>query len=157
LRGASEIDVREIVCEPVSFPDHAAAWFALQILVSEAERDRITPKPVERALKAATPTVKFEIAEKARLPAAPPPSTKPCSGHMGGLLGAVKKDGRPYRLDFGSNCSYKHISPAGKSDEKVLECIESMSATARFDLRKAIRAAAANQSYHGSWTLVSDA
>ena len=103
------------------------------------------PKPGERALKAVTPTVKFERAEKARSPAAPPLSTKPCSGYMGGLLGAVKKDGRPYRCEFGSNCSYKHISPAGKSDEKVLDYIESMSTTARFDLRKAIRVAAAKK------------
>ena len=102
-------------------------------------------KPVERVTKAVTPTVKFEVADKGRSPVAPPLSTKPCAGYMGGLLGAVKKDGRPYRCEFGSNCSYKHISPAGKSDDKVLEYVEAMSPTARVDFRKAIKGAAAKK------------
>jgi hypothetical protein len=72
-------------------------------------------KPSERAARAVTPTVKFEIAEKECIPSAPPPSTKPCAGYMGGLLGATNKSGRPYKCDWGGKCSYRHVSPAGKS------------------------------------------
>ena len=102
-------------------------------------------KPVERAAKAVTPTVKFEVAEKSQSPSAPPPSNKPCAGYMGGLLGAVNKNGRPYKCDWGSSCSYKHLSPVGKSDEKLLEYAESMSPIARVDLRRAIKGAAAKK------------
>jgi hypothetical protein len=100
-------------------------------------------KPTEKAIRAVTPTVKFDVDDKGRSPNAPPPSTKPCSGHMGGLLKAVKKDGRQYKCDFGSRCSYLHVSPVGKSDEKLFEYVESMSPVARADLGKAIRGAAA--------------
>jgi hypothetical protein len=87
-------------------------------------------KPVERVAKAAMSTIKFQVKEKESIPSAPPPSTKPCSGYMGGLLGATKKDGRPYKCDWGSKCSYRHVSPAGKSEEKLLEFADSMSPTA---------------------------
>jgi hypothetical protein len=53
-------------------------------------------KSVEKAARAVTPTVKFDILEKERQPSAPPTSTKPCAGYMGGLLGAKSKNGRPY-------------------------------------------------------------
>lgn len=102
-------------------------------------------KPSERVAKAVTPTVKFEVAEKSRSPDAPPPSTKPCAGHMGGLLGAAKKDGRPYGCVFGSKCSYQHISLAGKSEEKLLQYVDAMSPAARVDMRKAIKGGAAKR------------
>jgi hypothetical protein len=102
-------------------------------------------KPVERVAKAAMSTVKFQVTEKESIPSAPPPSTKPCSGYMGGLLGATKKDGRPYKCDWGSKCSYRHVSPAGKSEEKLLEFADSMSPTARVDLRRAIKGASAKK------------
>jgi hypothetical protein len=96
----------------------------------------------EKVVKVVTPTVRFESAEKGRSSGAPPSSTKPCAGHMGGLLRAVKRDGRPYKCEFGSRCSYQHISPFGKSNEKLLEYVESMSPVARADLGKVIRGAA---------------
>ena len=78
-------------------------------------------KAVDRATKAVTPTVKFETAEKGRSPGVPPPSTKPSAGYMGGLLGAVNKDGRPNKCNFGTSCSYQHVSPVGKSDRKIIQ------------------------------------
>jgi hypothetical protein len=99
-------------------------------------------KSVEKAAKAVTPTVKFDILEKERQPSAPPPSTKPCAGYMGGLLGAKNKNGR---RDWGAKCSYRHVSPAGKLEEKLLEYAESMSPTARVDLRRAIKGTSATK------------
>jgi hypothetical protein len=89
--------------------------------------------------KAVTSTVK--ITEKERIPSAPPPSTKPCTGYVGGLLGATMKDGRPYKSDWGSKCSHRHVSPAEKSEENLLEFADSMSPAARVDLRRAIKGA----------------
>jgi hypothetical protein len=43
---------------------------------------------------------------KERIPSAPPLSTKPCAGYMGGLLGATNKNGRPYKCDWGGKSSY---------------------------------------------------
>jgi hypothetical protein len=100
-------------------------------------------KSVEKAARAVTTTAKFDILEKERQPSAPPPSTKPCAGYMGGLLGAKNKNGRLYKCDWGAKCSYRHISPAGKSEEKLLEYAESMSPAARVDLRRAIKGTSA--------------
>ena len=100
-------------------------------------------KPVERAAKVVSPTVKLAIAAKERSPSAPPLSTKPCAGFLGGLLGAKNKNGRPYKCDWGGQCSYTHVTPEGKSVEKLLEYAQSMSSTARVDLRRAIKGASA--------------
>lgn len=99
----------------------------------------------EKAAKVVTPTVKFDIVEKERQPTAPPLSTKPCSGYLGGLLGAKNKKGLLYKCDWGANCSYRHIAPEGKSTEKLLEYIASMSPTARVDLRRAIKGTSATK------------
>jgi hypothetical protein len=96
------------------------------------------PKSVDKAVKPVTPTVKFEITEKVRSPSVPPPSTKPCAGHLGRLLKAVRRDGTVYKCDFGGKCSYLHISPFGKSDEKLMGYVDSMSPVSRADLGKAI-------------------
>lgn len=103
----------------------------------------VMPKSGEKVAKAAVPLLKMEVAEKVRVSSAPPPSTKPCAGHMGRLLKAVKKDGTAYKCDFGGKCSYLHISPFGKSDGKLMDYVESMSPAARVDLGKAIK--------EGSW------
>jgi hypothetical protein len=102
-------------------------------------------KVVEKAAIAVTPTVKFDILEKERQPTAPPPSTKPCAGYMGGLLGAKNKNGRLYKCDWGAKCSYRHVSPDGKSMVKLLEYVELMSPTARVDLRRAIKGTSATK------------
>ena len=99
----------------------------------------------EKAAKVVTPTVKFDIVEKERQPTAPPLSTKPCSGYLGGLHGAKNKKGLLYKCDWGAECSYRHIAPEGKSTEKLLEYIESMSPTARVDLRRAIKGTSATK------------
>jgi hypothetical protein len=97
-------------------------------------------KPLERAAGAVTPTVKFEVAEKERVPSAPPPSTKPCTGYMGGLLGATNKSVRPHKCDWGDKCSYRHVSPVGKSEEKLLEYADSMSQSAPIRARHVLTA-----------------
>ena len=104
-----------------------------------------TPKSVDKAAKAVTPTMNFDILEKERQPSAPPPWAKPCAGCMGGLLGAKNTNGRPYKCDWGAKCSYRHVSPAGKSEEKLMEYVESMSPAARVDLRRAIKGASATE------------
>ena len=35
---------------------------------------------------------------------------KPCSGHLGSRLDAVRKDGRKYKCSHGKDCTYRHIS-----------------------------------------------
>ena len=112
----------------------------------ERRNETETPsKSVEKAAKAVTPTVKFDILEKERQPTAPPPSTKPCAGYIGGLLEAKNQNGRPCECDWGAKCSYRHVSPDGKSEEKLLEYVESMSPTARVDLRGAIKGTSATK------------
>jgi hypothetical protein len=37
------------------------------------------------------------------------PPSKPCAGHLGGLLGAVNKDGRPYVCTRGTDCKFRRI------------------------------------------------
>lgn len=70
--------------------------------------------------------------EKSSLP------SKPCSGHLGSQLAAVRKDGRPYACSHGKECTYRHISVAGKSNQKLLDIVASMPVPVRADLKKAI-------------------
>jgi hypothetical protein len=70
-------------------------------------------KSADKEAKVVTPTVTFQLADKG----APPSSTKPCAGFLGGLLGAVNKEGRPYRCNYGSSCSFQHVTPVGRTDE----------------------------------------
>ena len=63
---------------------------------------------------------------------------KPCSGHLGLQLSAVRKDGCPYSCAHGKDCTYRHVTVSGKSDQKLIDLIASMPPTIRDDLRKAI-------------------
>ena len=66
------------------------------------------------------------------------PPSKPCSGHLGGLLSAVRKDGRAYVCNHGKDCSYKHISLVGKSNQRLQDIIAAMPIAVRDDLKKAV-------------------
>jgi hypothetical protein len=94
----------------------------------------ITPAKAERP-PAEKPTVKFtsNTAEEPKTQ-----SSKPCSGHFGGLLGAVKSDGRKYRCSHPRDCTFRHISVSGKSSHKLLEIAASMPPVIRSDLTRAI-------------------
>ena len=113
------------------------AYFRFRL--SRRSEPETPTKSADRVAKVVTPTVTFQIAEKGRSQGAPPQSPKTCAGYMGGLLGAVNKDGRPYMCKYGSGCSFQHVSPAGKSDDKLMQFLDTMSPIARTDLRKAIR------------------
>ena len=65
-------------------------------------------------------------------------ATKVCSGHLGKQLAAVRKDGRPYSCGFGKDCTFSHVSIAGKSSQKLLEIAAGMPSPRRQDLTKAI-------------------
>ena len=62
--------------------------------------------------------------------------SKPCSGHLGFQLSAVRKDGRPCTCTYGKDCTYRHVSVSGKSDQKLIDLTASMPPTVRADLRK---------------------
>jgi hypothetical protein len=67
-------------------------------------------------------------------------ATKVCSGHLGKQLAAVRKDGRPYACGFGKDCTFVHMSIAGKSDQKLLEIAAGMPSPMKQDIVKAIQA-----------------
>ena len=96
-------------------------------------------KPADKAAKVVTPSVTFQLADKGKSLGAPPSSTKPCAGFLGSLLGAVNKEGRPYRCNYGSSCSFQHVTPVGRTDEQLTVFVDAMSPVARADLRKAIK------------------
>jgi hypothetical protein len=56
----------------------------------------------------------------------PAGATKVCSGHLGKQLVATRKDGRPYICAYGKDCTFVHMSIAGKSDQKLLEVAATM-------------------------------
>jgi hypothetical protein len=96
-------------------------------------------KTAGKAAKVVTPTVTFQISDKGKSSGAPPSSSKPCAGFLGGLLGAVNKNGRPYRCNYGSGCSFQHVTPVGKTDDQLTAFEDAMSPVARVDLRKAMK------------------
>jgi hypothetical protein len=73
-------------------------------------------KPKETASKVKTnfteKTVKFvgkATEDKAVL-------SKPCAGHLGNQLGAMKHVGRPYKCVHGAGCTFRHVSVTAKTD-----------------------------------------
>jgi hypothetical protein len=66
------------------------------------------------------------------------PPSKPCAGHLGGLLGAINKDGRAYSCTRGTDCKFRHVTITGKTDQRLADLVVSMPAAAQIDLRKAI-------------------
>ena len=57
---------------------------------------------------------------------------------MGSQLGATRKDGRSYACDFGKDCSFAHVSVAGKSKERLGDIVSSMMPSVKADPTKAI-------------------
>ena len=97
----------------------------------EASAASKTEKP------AGKPTVKFvepKTEDKAGA------ATKVCSGHLGKQLAAVRKDGRPYTCGYGKDCTFIHMSIAGKSEQKLLEVAAGMPSPMKQDIVKAIQA-----------------
>ena len=89
-----------------------------------------------------TPPAKVAIGVEGSAPAAPAKKlmSKTCIGDIGGQLGAVKFNGRPYACSFGSECTFKHIPVEGKTKKRLLELTESMPISAQKDLQRAIQA-----------------
>jgi hypothetical protein len=104
--------------------------------VSIGSRAELEPQPkVERTI--AKPTVKFvepKVEDK------PTGATKVCSGHLGKQLAAVRKDGRQYTCAYGKDCTFVHMSIAGKSDQKLLEIAATMPPPMKQDITRAINA-----------------
>ena len=67
-------------------------------------------------------------------------SSKPCAGHLGGQLGATRRDGRAYECKFGKDCIFSHVSIAGKTSEKLLDIAAGLPSAALADIKKAIAA-----------------
>ena len=67
-------------------------------------------------------------------------SSKPCAGHLGGQLGATRRDGRGYECKFGKDCIFSHVSIAGKTSEKLLDIAAGLPPAALADIKKAIAA-----------------
>jgi hypothetical protein len=104
--------------------------------VSIGSRAESEPQPkVERII--AKPTVKF-VEPKAE--DKPTGATKVCSGHLGKQLTAVRKDGRQYACAYGKDCTFVHMSIAGKSDQKLLEIAATMPPPMKQDITRAINA-----------------
>ena len=51
---------------------------------------------------------------------------RPCIGHLGHLLGAVDKDGRPYKWKFGKDCALRHVTIEEKSKQRLLDIVGSL-------------------------------
>ena len=67
-------------------------------------------------------------------------SSKPCAGHLGGQLGATRRDGQLYECRFGKDCIFGHVSIAGKTNQKLVDIAAGLPSTAQADIKKAIAA-----------------
>jgi hypothetical protein len=76
------------------------AYYRCQLARSEALTG--LQKPKDNATKE-TPEKKVKL----------PALSKPCAGHLGSQLGAVRHDGRPYKCVHGAGCTLRHVSVAG--------------------------------------------
>ena len=94
----------------------------------------VTPARAEKQPQS-KPTVQFvtSSAEEKKEPA-----SKPCSGHLGAQLGAVRSDGRKFKCSHPKDCTFKHVTVAGMSSQKLLQLVASMPSGIRSDLTKAI-------------------
>lgn len=98
----------------------------------------VSSKAGVKQAPAAPVKIKFEhgssVEEKKGAP------TKPCAGHLGAQMGATREDGRAYACSFGKDCIFRHVSIAGKSDQKLLDLIGGLPVAAQADLKKSITA-----------------
>jgi hypothetical protein len=94
----------------------------------------VTPARAEKPPQS-KPTVQFvtSSAEEKK-----EPMSKPCSGHLGAQLGAVRSDGRKFKCSHPKDCTFKHVNVAGMPSQKLLELIASMPSGIRSDLTRAI-------------------
>ena len=102
-------------------------------------------KPPTLSTSEKTPVKKREATvakTEKQIPFAVTPSdsrnSRPCVGHLGDLLGAVDKDGRPYACKFGKDCAFRHLTIEDKSKQRLLDIVGSLTATARADLMRAV-------------------
>lgn len=95
----------------------------------------VTPSKVAAAIQ---PSVRFAGASDIKEEKGASGPSKICSGHFGKQLAAVRKDGRPYACGFDKNCTFVHLSIAGKSDERLLEIAGTMPPPIKSDLIRAI-------------------
>jgi hypothetical protein len=66
-------------------------------------------------------------------------TAKPCVGHLGNQLGALKKNGRPYSCSFVKDRTFRYISVVGKTDQRLTDLTSAMPEPAKTDIRKAIQ------------------
>jgi hypothetical protein len=109
------------------------AYYRCQLSRSRALMQ--TQKPKDTVAKTAPEkTVKFSD----KIPDDKAIMTKPCAGHIGSQLGAVKPDGRPYKCVHGDRCTFRHESVSGKTDQRLHDLVATMPAHIQSDLRKVI-------------------
>ena len=66
--------------------------------------------------------------------------TKLCLGDLGGQLGAVKFNGRPYACGYGKECTFQHVPIEGKTKKRLMELAESLPGNAQKNIVRAIQA-----------------
>ena len=88
----------------------------------EASNKYTTPEKSGRA-NAVKQVVTFAQTPMKPAQEAKSPPSKPCSGHLGAQLSAVRKHGRPYICSHGNDCTYKHITVVGKSNQRLQDII----------------------------------
>lgn len=109
------------------------AYYRCQLSRSRALTQTQRPK---EATNKVTPEKSVKFVEKTTEDK--PVLSKPCAGHLGNQIGAVKQDGRPYKCVHGAGCTFRHVSITGKTDQRLQDLISTMPAAAQTDLRKAI-------------------
>ena len=105
---------------------------ATRLLDSPAIKTPVKQKEaVGKAEKSAAPSVTPTYDKKDA-------KARPCVGHLGNVLGAVTKDGRPYVCRFGTDCSFQHVQIDGKSKQQLLDIVGSLTSAPRADLTRAV-------------------
>ena len=101
---------------------------SVQLPVEREKEKPITDKVVTRSKTAAAEEM------------GPKGSPKTCTGHFGGLVGAVKSDGRPYACSYGKECVFWHLSIDGSTEQKLLKVAAVMPTVPQRDIVRAIKA-----------------
>ena len=92
-----------------------------------AKKEVVSGKVEKSAASAVTPTdVKKEN------------HSRICIGHLGQLLEAVDKDGRPYKCKFEKDCAFRHVTIEDKSRQRLLDIVGSFTTIPRADLTRAV-------------------
>lgn len=120
-------DHPSMVMRDAYFRIRAVRLLDLPIIKTPEKQKEVAAKPEKAAAPSVTPSHDKKDAK-----------ARPCVGHLGHVLGAVTKDGRPYVCRFGTDCSFQHLSIEGKSKQQLLDVVGSLTSAPRADLTRAV-------------------